>query len=472
MNTKARSLIENFSYAITANIISLLISILVVLIVPKIIGVQEYGYWQLYLFYASYVGFLQFGWNDGIYLRYGGEKYSHLDKKLFFSQFWTLVSSQIIFAGLIILLTFTFTNDINRKFVLFMVSFCTIILGTRAMLVFLLQATNRIKEYSKIIMADRILYCCLVIAIVIMDITDYKSLISADLIGKFISLMIAMFFCKDIVFQKVNTLYFNFRETFENISAGIKLMFANIASMLIIGVVRLGIERSWDISTFGKVSLTLNISNFLMIFINAVGIILYPVLRRTNDKQLSNLYVTIRDSLMVILLAILIIYYPLYSALSDWLPSYSESLRYMAFLLPMCVYEGKTALLTNTYLKTLRKEKAMLRINIISLFMSVIITLFTTIIFQDLNLSIFSIVFLLAVRSILAELYLSKLLGIPIYKDILLESLMTLCFISTAWYINSWVTVILYVVAYLIYLTIKRKDIVNTTKSIRSLIKT
>lgn len=472
MNTKTRSLIKNFSYAITANVISLVISILVVLIVPKLIGVQEYGYWQLYLFYASYVGFLQFGWNDGIYLRYGGAEYSLLNKKLFFSQLWTLVSSQIILAGIIILITFTFTNDINRKFVLFMVALCTIVLGTRAMLVFILQATNRIKEYSKVIMTDRILYCCLVFTVVMMGMTDYKTLISADLIGKFISLLIAMFFCKDIVFQKVSTLYFNLSETLENISVGIKLMFANIASMLIIGVARFGIERSWDISTFGEVSLTLNISNFLMIFINAVGIILYPVLRRTNANRLTNLYVTIRDSLMVILLGILIIYYPLYSILSGWLPRYSESLRYMAFLLPICVYEGKTALLTNTYLKTLRKEKVMLRINIISLFMSVVITFFTTIILKNLNLSIVSIVFLLAFRSILTEIYLSKLLGIHIFKDIRLESMVTLYFICTAWYINSWITIFLYLIAYLFYITIKRRDIVSTVKSIRSFIRT
>lgn len=47
---------------------------------------EEYGYCQLHLFYSSYVGFLHFGWNDGIYLRYGGKNYIELDKKLFFFQ--------------------------------------------------------------------------------------------------------------------------------------------------------------------------------------------------------------------------------------------------------------------------------------------------------------------------------------------------------------------------------------------------
>ena len=79
MNSKAIEFIKNMSYSISSNLVSLIISTIVILIIPKIIGVEEYGYWQLYLFYTSYIGFLHFGWNDGIYLRYGGKEY----KKLF-----------------------------------------------------------------------------------------------------------------------------------------------------------------------------------------------------------------------------------------------------------------------------------------------------------------------------------------------------------------------------------------------------
>lgn len=471
MNNKAITFIKNFSYAIVSNFVSLIISLLVILIIPKLLGIEDYGYLQLYLFYASYVGFLHLGWNDGIYLRYGGKKYKELDKTLFFSQFYMLVVFQVITALAIYGYSSIFVINADRAFIFQMTALGLLIMNLRLMLSFVLQATNRIKEYAQITLIGRIMYFSLIIIFLLIGVREYKLIIVADLIGKLISFTLAMYYCRDIVFRKISTFYFSLRETIENISAGIKLMFANIASMLIIGVVRFGIERSWDISTFGKVSLTLNISNFIMIFINAVGIILFPVLRRTSEKRLSDIYVTIRDFLMVILLAFLISYFPLNHILSAWLPSYSDSLHYMALLLPMCVYEGKTALLTNTYLKTLRKEKVMLKINIISLFCSVILTLFTTIVFHNLDLAIFSIVFLLAIRSILAELYLSRLLGISVHKDILLESIMTIYFILTAWFLNSWFTIIVYLIAYLIYLAIKQKDIKNMTMNIRALVK-
>ena len=101
MNSKASKLISNFTYSLTSNLVSMIISSLMILIVPKLIGIKEYGYWQLYLFYSSYVGFLHFGWNDGIYLRYGGKEYDELDKKLFFSQFYMLFISQLIIAVMV-----------------------------------------------------------------------------------------------------------------------------------------------------------------------------------------------------------------------------------------------------------------------------------------------------------------------------------------------------------------------------------
>ena len=80
MNVKLSGLVRNFSYTIIANLVALFISMLVTFIVPKAISVEDYGFFQLYLFYASYVGFFHFGWMDGLFLRYGGVYYEDLDK--------------------------------------------------------------------------------------------------------------------------------------------------------------------------------------------------------------------------------------------------------------------------------------------------------------------------------------------------------------------------------------------------------
>jgi O-antigen/teichoic acid export membrane protein len=440
-----------------------------VLIVPKLIGVEDYGYWQVYLFYVSYVVFMHFGWSDGIYLRYGGKQYKELDKRLFFSQFYILIFSQVIMAMIISIMAVLFLADKNRIFIIQMTALSLVLANTRYMLLYILQATNRVKEYAKITTIGRIVYFILVVSLLFFGVREYKIMIFADLIGRFISLAYAMYFCKDIVFRKVSTFYLSFKEAKENISVGIKLMFSNMASILIIGTVRLGIERSWDVSTFGKISLALSASNSMMLFINAVGIVVFPILKRTDEKKLPRIFTTMRDFLMALLFGALIIYYPLKTVLSMWLPQYASGLMYMALLFPIFVYEGKMALLINTYFKTFRKEKLMMRINLISLILSLFITFITTVLFKNLDIAIVSIVVLLAFRSILAEIFLSKLLSITVYKDIILELMMTLIFILTGWFINSWYTVLIYGIVYLIYLAIKRKDIDNSIKNIKVL---
>lgn len=459
------------SYSVSSNLLSLVISTVVTLIIPKLIGVESYGYWQLFVFYSSYVGFLHFGWNDGIYLRYGGEEYQKLDKKLFFSQFVQLLTVQVVIGGSIMLFSSLFIADAERQFILRMVAFVTVIMNTRFMLFFILQATNRIKEYARLTILDRVVYIVLILLFLAVGIRDYKLMIFADLIGKLSSLVFAMLLCKDIVFNKISSFYLTLGETVTNIKVGMSLMFANIASSLIIGTVKFGIERNWDVTTFGKVSLTLSISNLMMIFINAVGVIIFPVLRRTKKEKLATIYLTMRDLLMALLLGVLVFYYPLKTIMSAWLPQYADSLIYMALAFPMFTYEGKMALLINTYLKTLRKEKLILRVNIASMLLSFLLTFISTKLFDNLELAVLTIVILLAFRSALAEYFVARELKIEVKKDIILESMMTLTFILSGWYLDSWKMIIIYTLAYIGYLLIKRSSIKMAFVNIKALLK-
>lgn len=468
MSFNYREFFKNFSYTFSSNLLSLLISTLVVLIVPKMIGVNEYGYWQLYLFYASYVGFLHFGWSDGIYLREGGKSYKELDKNQIFSQFYMLTLMQICLAILIMIVSRGILQDENKRVIINLIALTMVITNIRSLPIFVLQATNRIKEYAHITITDRVIYFVLIILALMFGAKSFEVLIIADVLGRIISLLFSIHYCKDIIIRPFSELKFSFIEALNNIRVGSKLMLAYIASLMIIGVIRFGIERVWDVETFGKISLTLSASNLMMLFINAVGLIMFPVLRRTNPDKLSEIYLNIRDLIMVILLGLLILYYPLKTLLVLWLPEYSESLMYMALVFPMFVFEGKMALLINTYMKTMRKEKLMLKVNTITLILSIIVTLISAVILKQLEITVSAIVILLAFKSIFAELMLSKLLNIKLFKDIVWEVSLTLLFIMSGWFVNSWQTPIIYGFAYIVYLFTKRQNIKKTIYIVRN----
>ncbi|MFR6485832.1 MAG: lipopolysaccharide biosynthesis protein [Intestinibacter bartlettii] len=462
MNTKLRNILENITYTFTANILTMLISIIMTLILPKFLGVTDYSYYQLYIFFISYVGFFHFGWIDGIYLKIGGMEYNDLEKSNYVTQFWMLNVLEIIIAAIISIFALFTIKNIDKSFVLISTSVCGVITILRTYLLFILQSTNRIKEYAKYTRVDRFIYFALVIVFLFLGFKNYKIILYIDVFSKLVALVLCANKMKDIVFGKLNISKNTLLEIFENISIGIKLMLANIASTLIIGVVRFGIQKNWDIETFGKISLTLNISNLLMTFINAVAVIMFPLLRREEESNLPKIYVILRNTLMIFLYMMLIFYYPLKLILSTWLPQYADSLRYMALLFPICIYESKMSMLINTYLKSFRKEKSMLIINTISLILSLILTILSVFILNNLTWAILSIVFLLGFRCVIGELVLTKIMNILIYKDIILETVLTAIFIISSWFINNMFCSIIYTCFYSIYVFIKRKDIKRT----------
>mgnify|MGYP001700199310 CR=1 FL=1 len=89
-------------------------------------------------------------------------------------------------------------------------------------------------------------------------------------------------------------------------------------------------------------------------------------------------------------------------------------------------------------------------------------SIYLVFILNNLTLDILSIVFLLGFRCVIGELVLTKIMNILIYKDIILETVLTAIFIISSWFINNMFCSIIYTCFYLIYVFIKRKDIKRT----------
>ena len=466
--SKLIDFIKNLSYTFVSNILSLIISTVLILVIPKLVGVETYGYYQLYLFYTNYVGVLYFGWCDGIYLRLGGKYYKDIDKPLYSTQFRLLGLMEIMIYLCIFLGSLVFVKDINKHFVIGAVCVVAVGMCLRWFITFILQPTARIKEYAIVTISEKLLFAVLTLALMAIGYRDYKLILLADVVSKYVSLGIGIWYCRDIVFSKSVPIKSAVLEIKENMSAGIKLMLASLSSMLIIGVVRFGVENHWDIATFGKVSLTLSLSNMVMTAINAIAVVMYPMLRRTNESSLPKIYEIMRVLLMGIIFGGIIFYYPAQKILTLWLPQYAESLRYAAILLPICVYESKVSIIINTYFNTLRLENLLMKCNIAALVLSVVLTLVSTLVLNSVTAAIISILIVLIFRCILSEIILSTKLPVKVIKDIIIELLMTLAFIICNWYFG-FIGMLMYAVCYVIYLIIKRKDILESLNFIKSM---
>lgn len=467
MSSKTKEFIINVGAMLFANGVSFLISSIIAFIIPKFLSVENYAYVQLYIFYTSYISYLHYGWVDGIRLRYGGIYYDNINKPLFKTQILIYSIIQCTISLLVISLVLISNIDGNRLIALACVGFCMLIRLPRLMPQYILEMSNRIKQCANITLIERVTYLILTLLIIFSGKISVLLLLSCDLIGQLLSVIYAFWCCKDILISKVSPIKEAITEIKKNIESGIKLTIANVSSLLIIGIVRFFIEKEWNVSTFGKISLTISISNLLMVFIRAVAMVMFPTLRRVDQKNLKSIYSKLRIGIMVPLLGLLVIYYPTRYLVSLWLPQYADSLVYMAMLFPMCIFESKMSMLIETYLKTLRLEGLLLKINIITVFLSVITTIITTCVIHNLSLAVISIVCLLAFRCILSEVLLSKRLKIYVKKHIILEMILVTVFIASSWIIGGILGLLIYITVYIIYILIVKKDIVKLLMSLK-----
>lgn len=452
--------LKNIAYSFSANLISLLISVFMVMVVPKFLSVDDYGLWQLFLFYFSYLGFLHFGWEDGIYLRYAGKRFEELDRKTFAGQFYGIVALQIVLAVFITGMSQVFVTDPIKKTALLCAVWLAPFVNFNTLCNFIMQITNRIKDYAKLLLTERVVFfLAVVLFLLVFHWNEFRYMYYAKLFSVSGISLAGVYLCRSLLRPRFYPLKQVLAEAGENLLVGSKLMLANIASMLIIGIVRYGVSIGWDVATFGKVSLTLGVSNFLMVFINSVSVVFFPIVKRMDEGRRASAYAVIRNMLDFILFAALIGYYPLKCILAWWLPKYADSLIYMSVLFPVCVFESKVTLLINTYLKSMRREFLMLEINVVSVVFSLIVTIVTVGIWHNLDAAVFSIVLAYAFRCMLAEYHVTKILGLDLKMDMLEDLLMCSIFIVSGWMFDSFLCMMLYSAAYVVFVLVHRKSL-------------
>ena len=109
----------------------------------------------------------------------------------------------------------------------------------------------------------------------------------------------------------------------------------------------------------------------------------------------------------------------------------------------------------------------MLKVNIIAVLFSLILTFMSVLVFHNLTLVVLSIVLAFAFRCLLAEYFLSKILDVEVIKQVAVELLIISMFMSLSWNVISSYAFIIYSIIYLLYIYSNRFDIFHFIKLIK-----
>lgn len=460
-----KQFITNIFYAFSAQGVSLTLSIIMSLVIPKVLGVEQFSFWQLFVFYGSYVGLFHFGIADGAYLKLGGCKLEEVDNRVTSTLFMVLVCIQFFVSIAIALFIYMGHVQSDRNFVLYMTIINLISANIFYYLGYLQQALNKTKNYSISMMISKGMFLLSLIVILLFKIDSFKIIIVIFLISQVVSMMYLISLSKELIFSRPYTGAKTLNICKEYMTGGIKLMLANLSSVLILGVGRIMIDNTWGIVTFGKISLSLSLTTFFLQFISQISLVLFPALRSIGPKKQRAFFINLYQVITVLLPLILVLYIPAKILLTLWLPDYKESLNYLSILIPICVFDGKMNLLYSTYLKIIRKEGKLFFNNILSVVVSVFFVGSAVYIFRNLTFVCIGMTVAIGFRSIISGKILAKFYSIKILKTTLTEICYIVLFILLSLCVsNDLVLLVLSLIMYVIWLVINKSYLKSFSK--------
>lgn len=460
-----RKNVKSVMYATLANGVGLLVSLFISAVIPKYLADADYGYWQYYFLFTGYAGFAKLGLQDGIILRYGKYDYKDLDKKLFHSELVALYLFEFVLAAALWVGALLLFSDVNKVYVFRMFLIYCIVFLPSELLQYILLMTNRIAHYSIAIVIEKASYGLILAALLLSHQYQFKYYIWADILCRAAAFIYGVWQCREIVFNKLAPFKETMSEIWTNCKVGIIMMLANISSLLLLGITRFFISENWEIEIFGDVSFAIGLCNFILVFLTAVGQVLFPILKRAKTEELPGIYTTMNRSLTLACCLALCVYPCLELFVNLWLPNKIPCLIYLCLILPVCVYEVKANMLLTVYFKVLRKEKQFLLINIPPVVISLILSVVTTMVYKNIKLAVLTIVISCGLRSILSQAYFAKVLDRKETKVMITDICLPAFFILSYVILKGWrafgaYAVVFVIVAALFY----RSDLQNLIK--------
>jgi O-antigen/teichoic acid export membrane protein len=273
-------------------------------------------------------------------------------------------------------------------------------------------------------------------------------------VGDIASGILAIKYNKELIIGKINNVKNTFRCISDNIKCGIVLLLANYLTSLIAGAAKMVVQFKWGDITFGKISFGFSLTNLFLVFITAISVVLFPSLKRIDENRLPEMYVKIRKISTFVMFLALSVYHPISLVINAWIPKYSESIKYMLYLLPIIVFVTRTSLLTGNYFKIFRREKQLFLINIIFAFLGIVIYSVFAFVVESLIGILISVVVVNILISLVSEIILCRDMKIRVVSNILIEIVLCGVFYFSMLCLEPLFATIVYLLACLIYILV------------------
>lgn len=437
-----------------SNGIVLLSSIISGFVIPRILGVTEYGYYQTYALYLSYTALLHFGFVDGVLLKYAGLEYNKIDKKRFNTNTRFYFLMQIV-VFLILLSGSVLLKDLFAKRMLVFISFDSLFINITSYYQYVSQGTMRFKELSirKVLQASFKVILVLVLFIVhkmnyIDNITSSYYIAGICVIDLLLMLWYMITY-REISFGTGYGLSSSIKEFRELFYKGIIMTLAYQTAHLVFSLDKQFVVKLYDTDTYSIYAFAYSLIYMVTVVVNAVSLVLFPNMKQKKNEENIKAFDELLSLITIIVFAALSGFFLMKYVLAIVVPKYEYSLVYVRIVFPGLAISCAITIIVFNYYKVFNKISIYF---LIGLFVLALGALFNWIAYRLFDtpeaISIASIVTLF-VWLLLSQVYFIKKFGTSPIKNTLYILLLSLSFwLCTTPIINNLIGMLIYIISF------------------------
>lgn len=306
-----------------SNLIKMLVTLLTTFIIPMVLTVENYGYYKLYVFYASYVGISHLGFCDGVYLKYGGIDIDKVNKREVSSEWSSLLSYEAFVAIAIVAV-----GIIKHDFIIICLGVTAVPTVLFTFYTYVYQATGDFTQYTRIMNLSTAINLAMNLVLVLLRVDDFRAYVVCN-----VSIQTVSFIIGSISFYKRNWLGFSGLSLVRLkplVSAGFLLMVGNFAYTLFIGIDKWFIKFTMKITDFSMYSFAGQLLTVVNMFITPISMTLYSNISKRKEPTFE---IKIKKMLVVFLMVFPVAIYALTFIIRHFMKQYIPAIGVASILL-------------------------------------------------------------------------------------------------------------------------------------------
>ncbi|GAB3758492.1 oligosaccharide flippase family protein [Yimella radicis] len=413
MTSKSQlSLAKNAFHTVGGTVLGSALLAALLLLMPKFLAKDDFGYYQLYLFYATYLGYLSFGIADGLFLRFSGSTLAKIPRRTVATHLWALAGVAGIVLGLGALLAYLFIDSPGTSAVIALACLSTWFYLLRCLLTFVYQAANDASLYARATVLERTAHVGLAIGVLAAGYRGFELFLWTDVVARLAGLAFTLYAGWEFASARPSASRATRSDLAESIRGGLFINLSALATVLVTAVARFAAERGFGIETFAEMSLAFSLQNIVLTVIAPLSLVILPSIRRQPADRIPSIYLAGISRVTPLLMAALAMYVPLLVVTHLWLPTYRQLPLFIGALMPMIVFESRTRVFAIPFLQAIRRERTLALVNACCLALSIGLSWIAVSVVDSAYALVLSLTVVIIVRALWLETLTQRRLGV------------------------------------------------------------